>query len=270
MEAGGSSGLAIEERGPAGARTVVLLHGLAGDRALLAATLDETLAEAGLRRLYLDLPGHGASPGSPELASADALVALLGEVVAERGGHAPLVVGHAYGGYLALGLLRDLPLGGALLVGPVVEPDLGRRSCPPRRVRERATDLVFADEEERLTFEEAAVVQSPAVLAAYRALAMPASRSADRAFIEALRRRYAMSRPLLAGAPGADERLEVPLSLVCGRDDHWVGFEDAARLLRALPGASLHVLAGLGPLLPLEAPARLRALAIAWLARALR
>lgn len=262
--------IALDERGE-GERACLLLHGLAGDRALLCEVLDGRLAAAGLRRLHVDLPGHGASVANPEQASADALVEALRQLLVSLGGPAPLVVAQAYGGYLALGLLRDVPqIAGALLVGPVVEPDLGRRTRPARRVARRDPNLVFLadpaaadDGHERETFEEAAVVQSAAVLAGYRRLCMPASRAANRPFLDAVRARYAMSRPLV----DALSRLEAPVAMVCGRDDHWVGFEDAARLARALPAASLHVLADAGPLLPLEQPARLGLLVDDWLAR---
>jgi len=81
-----------------------------------------------------------------------------------------------------------------------------------------------------------------------------------------VRARYALSRPYLAGLG----RCAAPVSIVCGRDDHWVGYEDAARLLRALPDAELEVVAGCGSLLPLEQPARLRAAVATWLGRALK
>lgn len=263
--------LALEERGD-GASACLLLHGLAGDRALLAEVLDARLAATGMRRLHLDLPGHGRSQGNAEAASADALVETLRQLLASMGGPSPLVIGQGYGGYLALGLLRDVPqLSGALLVGPVVEPDFGRRTRAPRRVARREANLVFEpgggpgtpEEHERITFEEAAVLQTSPVLLAYRRLCMPASRAVDRGFLGAVRARYGMARPLV-DALGA---VRAPVALVCGHDDHWVGFEDAARLARVLPGASLHVLADSGPLLPLEQPERLVAVVDDWLGR---
>jgi pimeloyl-ACP methyl ester carboxylesterase len=260
--------LAVEERGegPTSAPAALLVHGLTGDRAVMIAAFDELLAEAGVRRLYVDLPGHGASPGNAAAASADALVDALAVLLGELGGSPPLLVGYAYGGYLVQGLLAACPVAGALLVCPVVEPEFPRRRCPPRHVARRQAALVFADDpQEQVTFEEVAVVQTAAVLSAYRQQILPASRAVDRAFVEAVRGRYAMARPYLE----ALSRVEAAVSIVCGRHDHWVGFEDAARLVAALPAGELEVVASCGNLLPLEQPARLRRAAQAWLARAL-
>ena len=257
--------IAFEERGT-GERACLLVHGLAGDRALLVEALDAALEAAGVRRLHVDLPGHGRSTGNRDAASADALVEALGLLLVEHGGPRPLLACYSYGCYLALGLLRDVPCGGALLVCPVVEPDFGKRTRPPRRVVRRDPGLLFLpgdDDHERLTFEEVAVVQSASVLAAYRRSCMPASRAADRPFLDAVRARYVMARPYMDSLTGFDQ----PVTIVCGRDDHWAGFEDALRLARVLPAASYHALDGGGHLLPIEQPARLRALADDWLAR---
>ena len=259
--------LAVEVReGGAGAATALLVHGLTSDRAVMVAAFDEALAGAGVRRVYVDLPGHGASPGGAAAASADGLVDALALVASELGGPPPLLVGHAYGAYLVQGLLALRPVAGALLLCPVVEPEFARRRCPPRHLARREAGLVFSeDPQEQVTFEEVAVVQTQAVLASYRQQLLPASRAVDRAFVEAVRGRYAMARPYLE----ALSRVEAPVAIVCGRHDHWVGFEDAARLAAALPGAELEVVADCGNLLPLEQPARLRRAVELWLGRAL-
>ena len=97
-----------------------------------------------MRRLYLDLPGHGAARGEASRASADALVAVLGglcrDVLATGGSdgksgelEAPLIIGYSYGGYLGDGLCVTRRRARAVLVLPVVEPDFARR--PPRRAQ---------------------------------------------------------------------------------------------------------------------------------------
>src|SRR5262249_9131331 len=152
------------------------------------------------------------------------------------------------------------------LVCPVVEADMGKRARSPRRVAARDEELRFSDDpHERETFEEVAVLQTAEVLERYRRAVLPASHATDRAFLAAVRARYAMARPSMAAraAPAC------PAALVCGRDDHWVGFEDAVRLARALRDCSLHVLARAGHLLPLEAPAQLHAALDEWLDRCL-
>jgi len=254
--------------------TVVLLHGLTVDRRVMVEAFDPLLADAGLRRLYVDLPGHGASKGDPARASADAfveeLVALVrAELPAARDGElqAPLVVGYSYGGYLAQGLVRDL--GGAsalLLVCPIVEPDFARRVVPARRVAARDPELPFsADARERDAFEEVAVQMTRPVLERFQRAVHPANIAADPALVAAMRARYALSRPL----GDALARLEAPATIVCGHDDHWAGWQDAARLVALLRHPHFVVLPDCGHLLPLEQPAAFAQAVRDWLARSL-
>ena len=134
---------------------------------------------------------------------------------------------------------------------------------PPRRVARRDEPLAYsAAPLERETFEEIAVVQSAAVLSAYQRLVQPASERTDRAFLEAVRRRYVLPVPVLSQVPPS-----MPTLVLCGRDDHWVGFEDALRLPRALDACELAVLPGCGQLLPLEQGDAYRARLAAFVAR---
>lgn len=239
--------------------TAVLLHGLTVDRRVMIDAFEPLFADAGLRRLYVDLPGHGASRGDAARASADgvvdALAALMRAVLpAARAGEleAPIVVGYSYGGYLAQGLVREL--GGArglLLVCPIVEPDFARRQQPARRVARRDPELAFDDERAREAFEEVAVQQTRAVLERFARVVHPANLAADRAVVAALRARYALSRPV--GDTLA--QLDAPATIVCGRDDHWAGWQDAARLVAQLRHPHWIVLPDCGHVLPFEQPA---------------
>ncbi len=174
------------------------------------------------------------------------------------------LVAYAYGGYLAQGLVRELPqLGGLFLLCPTVEPDLTRRRLPRRRIAVDAGALAFFDDAERETFDEVAVVRTPEVLERFQRAVHPAQVTVDRELVAAVRARYAMARP----CGEALEAFGAPVAIACGRDDHWVGFEDALTLVRAFPNVQLTVLPNCGHLLPLEAPERFRSLFTDWLAR---
>ncbi len=243
-----------------GAATALFVHGLSVDARMMIDAFDELFADAGVRRLYVDLPGHGASPGDAATASADAFVdelAALARAVLRPAGdgelEAPIVVGYSYGGYLAQGLVRAL--GGArglLLVCPVVEPDFARRQPAPRRVAARDSELTFgADAREREAFEEVAVLQTRAVLDRFQRAVHPANVAVDAAVVAAVRARYALSRPV----GDALLRLAAPATIVCGRDDHWAGWRDAATLVAQLRHPHFVVLPDCGQLLPFEQPA---------------
>ncbi|MDB4968536.1 MAG: alpha/beta hydrolase fold protein [Myxococcales bacterium] len=246
----------VERRGEG--PTIVLLHGLSVDSRVMVAAFDELLSDAGLRRIYVELPGHGGSPPDAA-ASADGVVAELarivrGELKTAAAGEleAPLVAGYSYGGYLAQGLVREL--GGArglLLVCPIVEPDFARRRQPPRRVAVRDPELQFSDDpREREAFEEVAVQMSRAVLERFTRVVHPANIAVDAPTVAALRARYALSRPV----GDALARLEAPATIVCGRDDHWAGWQDAATLVAQLRHPHFIVLPDCGHLLPFEQP----------------
>jgi len=245
-------------------RTIVFLHGLTVDRRILVECCEPVLS-AGYRRVYVDLPGHGASVGNRERASADHLVSALAQLVREVAGESPYIFGYSYGGYLAQGLLRELPgAGGLFLVCPVVEPDFARRTVPPRRIAVEEAELPFSgDERERDAFDEIAVRRTRDVLAAFQRVVHPANIGADLEFVAATRARYLMSRPFMH----ALYDFAGPAAVVCGRDDHWNGFEDASRLVRALRRADFTVVADCGHLLPLEAPDRFQHAFGAWLNR---
>jgi pimeloyl-ACP methyl ester carboxylesterase len=210
------------------------------------------------------LPGHGASKGDPTRASADHLVELLLEVARETcGDTVPAVVGYAYGGYLAQGLCALRPLDGLYLLCPTVEADFGKRTVPSRRVVARE-ELTFSDDpREKEAFEEVAVVQTRAALEIFQKVVHQTNIGADQQMLAAIRGRYAMSRPYMNALAAFDK----PVGILCGRDDHWVGWEDALKLTRALRDTHYSVLPRCGHLLPFEAPGAFRAHFEAWLAR---
>src|SRR5260370_38919045 len=118
----------IEARGEG--PTAVMVHGLNVDGRVMIEAFDELLAGAGLRRLYVDLPGHGASKGDAARASADDFVDELAALVraelkpAAAGElEAPIVIGYSYGGHPAHALVPQLGRAPRLLLrGPVLQP----------------------------------------------------------------------------------------------------------------------------------------------------
>ncbi len=256
---GHSSDVVVEAQELGAGRPVVFIHGLTFDRHLLMESTEPLFAEPtapGARRFYVDLPGHGATRADERAASAEGLVAsLLAWYDRVGGAEAPIIVGHSYGAYLALGIAACRRVAGLVLVTPVVEPDVARRSPSPRRIIRGDEPLHYsAGEPERATFEEVAVLQTGAALASYQRLVHPASDRTDRAFLEAVRSCYVFSAPLFSRIDPA-----TPIAVLCARDDHWCGYSDALAVVRAFPQSELTVLPDCGQLLPLEQAERYRA-----------
>ncbi len=173
------------------------------------------------------------------------------------GDQQPALFGYSYGGYLAQGIMRELQPAGLFLCCPTVEADFGKRTVPPRRVAQRDDILKYSDDpREKDAFEEVAVIQTPAALELFQRIIHPANITANQEAMARIRSRYALSRPYMQ----ALSAFEGPVSIVCGRDDHWVGFEDALRLTRAFKHAHYTLLPDSGHLLPFEQPARLASL----------
>jgi pimeloyl-ACP methyl ester carboxylesterase len=251
----------VEERGDG--QPVLFIHGLTFDRKMLLEATEPVFGAVRARRIYADLPGHGASPPDARAESAEGLVDSLAGLIDATCDGAPIVVGHSFGGYLALGLAALRPLAGLILVTPVVEPDVGRRRVPPRRTIVDPAFGATPEVPERAAYDEIAVVQSAETWAAYQHLVHAANQRTDRAFLDAVRRRYVLRASIFAQLA---ER--APRTLVlCGRDDHWVGYEDALTLLRVIPDAELTILPGCGQLLPIEAGDAYRAHLGAFFAR---
>ncbi len=80
--------------------TVVLVHGLGGNRTDWLPTTKRLLANH--RVVMVDLPGHGDSPTLPDPFSLEAAAAQLDALLAQQNPESTIVVGHQFGGIVAL------------------------------------------------------------------------------------------------------------------------------------------------------------------------
>lgn len=223
---------------------VVWLHGWARTCADFAASA-ALLADEGIASVALDLPGFGASPLPPSAGGSDQYARLLEPVLAPWGSEGLILVGHSNGGRVAtrLTLARPDVVTGLVLTGaPLVRVGAARR--PPR---------------------------------AYRALRALHRRGVlSEARMERARQRYGSSdyrnatgllREILVASvnesfEGQLERVDVPVTLVWGADDHDVPVEVARHIRAGLthsPEVELDVLAATGHLVPTQRPAELAA-----------
>src|SRR5260370_28423587 len=87
---------------------IILLHGFYSDHRLMQGCMEPLFAQqSGWRRLYLDLPGMGQTPGKEPIKSTDdildVIVDFIDAVIPEQ---QFLLAGVSYGGYLSQGLLH--------------------------------------------------------------------------------------------------------------------------------------------------------------------
>lgn len=213
---------------------VVALHGWARTHRDFDATL------AGLDAVALDLPGFGATPPPPEPWGAAAYAAAVAEAIEEPA----VVVGHSFGGRVAVHLaasrpdvVRALVLTGVPLLRP---PGAVRRKPKPafraaRALHRRGLVSDARMEAMRQRYGSADYRAAQGVMRAVHVTAV------NETYEEELR------------------ALRCPVELVWGADDADVPVSVARAAVELLADARLTVLPGVGHLVPTAAPDDLRA-----------
>ena len=257
--------IAWEERGEG--TPILLVHGWSADRRYMLADLEPIFEGLpGWRRIYLDLPGHGATPAPGWLCTQDQMLSILlgfiDAVLPERFA----VAGNSYGGHFALALVRSIPqrlLGAGLLVPWIPEPD-GTSDTPPP-VTLRADPSIFGVlAPDKAWIPSALVMHERRMLEELRAHDLPAYRVADWTFLDRLEANQLFTGD--AGRPGP--AFEGPSLILTGRQDSTVGYRGAWGLVEELPRATYAVLDMAGHHLGrIERPALFRALVGDWLER---
>lgn len=247
-------------------RPVVLLHGNPGfvqDFILGPADLADALA-TDHRVIVVDRPGHGYSERPADAGTTPREQArLIHDLLRRLGIERPILVGHSWGGGLALIYAESYPseVGGLVLAGARGYPSAGRADpvyalnrLPVIGLLFRATLLPPVGQ--RLLQTRLTAAYSPDSvhgdhLASARALWMRPSQVAATVWD---------TRNLQLALADASKRygqIEVPVIIIVGDRD--TGIDDSRRLAAAIPGATLDVLPNTGHEIPLTRPAVLAA-----------
>jgi pimeloyl-ACP methyl ester carboxylesterase len=247
---------------------ILLIHGWSADRQYMLADLEPIFDEhPGWRRIYFDLPGHGATPAPGWLSTQDQMLSIMRDFIEAVLPEGPFAIaGSSYGGHIALGLIRSMPerlCGAGLLIPDVPAPDGTRDTAEAVVLFENPS--IFEDlapDEEWI--RDDLVVHERRMVDEILAHDMPAYRRADYAFLERLNANYlptgAASRP---GSP-----LDRPSLILTGRQDSTVGYRAAWGLMDEFPRATYAVLDMAGHQLGrIERPEAFRALVGDWLER---
>jgi pimeloyl-ACP methyl ester carboxylesterase len=240
---------------------VVCLPSFSTDRRVTEAAFDQPMAAAGgLRRCYVDLPGHGDSPAGPP--TSDGVVDVVGGFIDRQlPGQRFLLAGWSYGAYIAAALARRRPadVAGMLLVCPGVLSNMPDRDLPviataddepgwlddvPPHLREHLWQAIGNRRKE---------------VARRVAEVLAGSARGDEEYRQRLR----------SGACSvSDERSDFPfggpVSVITGRQDRIVGYTDQFRRMRSYPFGSYAVLDQAGHYLPFEQPDAFAGLVAEW------
>ncbi|NJD57915.1 MAG: 2-hydroxy-6-oxo-6-phenylhexa-2,4-dienoate hydrolase [Anaerolineales bacterium] len=252
-------------------RPIIMLHGWSIDHRHMMSDLEPVFEHRdGWKRIYLDLPGHGRTPGKDWITNQDKMLDVVLDFIDNIiSGQKFVVVGASAGAYLARGIVhhRMATLDGLLLMVPLIVADDAIRCVPPHvtLVADAALAVQLEPEEAEGLFQ-GAVVQSRKVVDYIRANFQSASEIGDLDF-QAKIREYPKNYAFSFEIDALPQPFPAPTLIVTGRQDSWVGYHDAWEILDNYPRGTFAVLDRAGHFLGVEQEDLFHALVCEWLDR---
>jgi len=221
----------------------------------------------GWQRVYIDLPGHGASLVDDSVNCQDDVLNMISTFANKAfEGQRFAVIGESRGSYHAMGLVRTRPqdiIGMMLVVadgmpGATVDWRPKHQTLVP--LSNQVT--VSASQEARARFERL-VVQNSDILDKIELTKVPAAKLTDQKLAERIRSNFNFSFDL--SEPPAP--FEEPCLIVNGRQDAMAGYQDMMDGIKNYPRATMAILDCAGHSLAWEQPELFKALTVNWLSR---
>lgn len=239
--------VAYEEYGQG--RPILFLHGWTLDHACEVADFEPIFADRpGWRRLYLDMPGHGRTPGTERVRDMDGILQVVLEVADSLcPGQRFAVAGTSAGALPARGVVYHRPehVCGLLIRIPLIVADDARRSLPePAAVVEDEAFMAALSDEDREMYGDILVQKADFLdpLKEYmNKYIWPAQARGDAVFCETIRpdpKRYDLSFDV----DDLPQPFMGPSLILAGRQDTTVGYRDAWSIVEAYPRATFVVL----------------------------
>ena len=226
-------------------KPIIILPGWTMNTRLAAHQLEPFFHQrTGWKRIYIDPPGHGKTPGKDWITNQDKILEILLACIDKlTAGQNYSLIGISLGAYLARGVIRNRTkfVAGAAMIVPVVMAEDEKRSVPPYRVlvEESLADAGLTKEEEE--FFGMSVVHTHKWLTELRSYPqIPDHENGDSEFLSRIRdpKSYAFSFDVDA----LPEPFHRPALIITGRQDSVVGYHDAWNILESYPRASYVVL----------------------------
>jgi pimeloyl-ACP methyl ester carboxylesterase len=226
-------------------------------------------SRAGWKRLYLDLPGAGKTPGKDWITNQDKILEVVLDFIdAVIPGQRFAVAGASAGAYLARGVVYRKPewIDGVLLAVPLIVAEDARRDAPSHVTLVKDPVMMSKLAPEEVEVLQMAVVQSQGVLDTLRAILSSSGEMGDAKFLSRIRenpQNYSFSFDVDA----LPSPCTAPTLIIAGRQDSSVGYRDAYKILENYPRGTFAVLDRAGHFLEAEQRTLFRVLASEWLDR---
>ena len=206
----------------------------------------------GWKRIYIDPPGHGKTPGRDWITDQDKIFEIVLACIDKlTAGQRFSLIGFSLGAYLARGVRlhrADLIDGIALIIPAIIAED-GKRTVPSYKVLVEDPALIADITPSETDLYDMAVVHSRKWLDYQRSFPdIPEQEMGDFEFLSAIRedpKKYAFSFDV----DNVPEPFPGPSLIITGRQDSIVGYRDAWNILEKYPRATFVVFDRAGHLL---------------------
>jgi pimeloyl-ACP methyl ester carboxylesterase len=206
----------------------------------------------GWKRIYIDPPGHGKTPGMDWITNQDKILevvlACIDRLVA---GQRFSLIGYSLGAYLARGvrLYRAELIDGIAMIVPAIIAEDAKRTLPPHKVLVEDPDVRAELTPAEAEFFDFVVVRSRKWLDYERSFPqVPEHENGDPEFLSKIREqpnKYAFSFDV----DNVSEPFAGPSLIITARQDAMVGYRDAWNIIEKYPRATYVVLDRAGHLL---------------------
>ncbi len=223
----------------------------------------------GWQRIYFDLPGMGQTPGEEWITNSDQMLEVvldfIDAVVPEQ---RVTVAGESYGGYLSRGIIYRRPqrVDGQLLICPLIVAKDELRTVPPAVKLVEDPELVSSlDPYDAEFFQSFNTVESSKIWERTREEILSGHRIVDGSFTERLRGEEAY--PFSFDVDDLADGFKGPTLVLLGRQDWFVGYLDALKLIELYPRGTFAILDRAAHNLQIEQETLFNALVHEWLDR---
>ena len=226
-------------------KPIIILTGWSLNTRLTAYDLEPCFQNrAGWKRIYIDPPGHGKTPGKDWITNQDQMLEVILDCIDKlTSGERFCLIGISLGGYLArgVGLYRGQSVDGIALIIPVIVADDEKRNVPPHNVLIEDPSVIADITPAEKDLYDMAVVHSRKWLEHQRSYPeIPEQEMGDPGFLSRIRdepKNYAFSFDV----DNISEPFPGPSLIITSRQDAFVGYRDAWNILEKYPRASFVV-----------------------------